>query len=135
MYHILLRQRLSSLNTRLYCSVNYSITSDAEGEQESYHRTNHSQGRKRGDPDISERRERSEGGNSEHSARGIRVRRERVTTREQFTSEEEVDTQSNKAAQAKNENVTKILLKTETLKEFQTLQTHFHFFSHTLKRN
>ena len=63
------------------------MVSDAKGEQESYHRTDHSQGRKRGDPDISERRERSEGGKSEHSASGIRVRHERVTTREQSTSE------------------------------------------------
>ena len=52
-------------------------------------------------PDISERREESEGGKSERSVRGIRVRRERVTTREQSTSEEEVDTQPNTSRSSK----------------------------------
>ena len=80
------------------------MASDAEGEEESCHRTDHSQGRQRGDPDISEQSERTERGKSERSVRGIRVRSERVT-REQSTSEEEVDTQ------------------------------HFHFFRHTLKKN
>ena len=81
------------------------MASDAEGEEESYHRTDHSQGKQRGDPNISEQSERTEHGKSERSVRGIRVRSERVTTKEQSTSEEEVDTQ------------------------------HFHFFRHTLKRN
>ena len=95
------------------------MASGAEGEEESYHRTDHSQGRQRGDPDMSERRERSEGGKSERSVRGIRVRCERVTTREQSTSEEEVDTQPNTSRSSKKKaNVTKILLKTATLKEF-----------------
>ena len=77
------------------------MASDAEGEEESYHRTDHSRGRKRGDPDISEQRERSEGGKSENSVRSIRVRRERVTTREQSTSEDEVDTQPNTSRSSK----------------------------------
>ena len=74
---------------------------DSESKQVSYHRTDHSQGRKRGNPDISERRERSEGGKSEHSVRGIDVRGERVTTRKQSTSEEEVDTQLNMSRSSK----------------------------------
>ena len=77
------------------------MASDAEGEEESYHRTDHSQGRQRGDPGISERREKSEGGKSERSVRGIRVRREGVTTRDQSTSEEEVDTQPNTSRSSK----------------------------------
>ena len=111
------------------------MASDAEGEEESYHRTDHSQGRQRGDPDISERRERSEGGKSECSVKGIRVRRERVTTREQSTSEEKVDTQRNTSRSSKERKLDEDPPQHRNSERVSALQTHFHFFRHILKRN
>ena len=111
------------------------MASDAEGEQESYHRTGHSQGRKRGDPDVSERRERSEGGESEYSVGGIRVRRERVTTREQSTSEEVVDTQPNTNRSSRKRKRDEDTPEDRNPERVSDIADALSLFRHTLKSN
>ena len=95
----------------------------------------YSQGRQRGDPDISEQRERTERGKSERSVRGIRVRSGRVTTREQSTSEEEVDTQPNTSRSSKKRKRDEDPPQDRNPKRVSDIAEHFHFFRHILKRN